>query len=112
MQNTSSKSLDRINAIVHHDSTSPIDAVIRPFQRFIDAEESGGVVLIVCTAIALIWASSPMSASYEALWHTPLSIGVGPWVLAHSLQHWVNDALMAIFFFYVAVEITREVLSG
>lgn len=112
MQKSSSKTIDRINDIVRPDTDSPIDAVIRPFNRFIDAEESGGVVLIACTAIALIWANSAVASSYEALWHTNLTLSLGPWVLDHSLQHWVNDALMAIFFFYVGLEIKREILIG
>lgn len=108
----SSDTLERIKQIVKPDSRAPIDRVIRPFQRFIDAEEAGGIVLIVCTAIALIWANSPWAHSYHALWETHLRIGIGPWVLDHPLHYWVNDALMAIFFFYVGLEIKREILIG
>jgi Na+:H+ antiporter, NhaA family len=107
-----SETAERIKQIVTPQSGAPIDAVIRPFQRFIDAEEAGGIVLIVCTAIALVWANSAWAGSYHALWETHLRIGLGPWALDYPLHHWVNDALMVIFFFYVGLEIKREILIG
>ncbi|HVK37421.1 MAG TPA: Na+/H+ antiporter NhaA [Candidatus Kapabacteria bacterium] len=112
MNSQTSDTLERIKRIVTPHDRAPIDAVIRPFQRFIDAEEAGGIVLIVCTAIALFWANSAWADSYHALWETHLRIALGPWTLDYPLHHWVNDALMAIFFFYVGLEIKREILIG
>ena len=62
--------------------------------------------------MALVWANSPLSASYGALWHTPIAIEVGDFRLAEDLHFWINDGLMAIFFFVVGLEIKRELLIG
>ncbi|MDY7102037.1 MAG: Na+/H+ antiporter NhaA [Actinomycetota bacterium] len=82
--------------------------VARPIARFTHQEAAGGIVLLVGTAIALIWANSPWRDSYETFWHTHISIEVGSFHLDESLAHWVNDGLMAIFFFVVGLEIKRE----
>src|SRR5207248_2531248 len=62
--------------------------------------------------IALLWANSPWSASYTSLWQTRFTIGVGGFALNKPLLLWINDGLMAIFFFLVGLEIKREVLIG
>ncbi|MHC5109134.1 MAG: Na+/H+ antiporter NhaA [Planctomycetota bacterium] len=90
----------------------PIDRVLFPFQEFLRAEASGGILLLACTAIALIWANSPWQESYHHFWYTYVSIGFGDFVLKETLAHWVNDGLMAIFFFVVGLEIKREILVG
>jgi NhaA family Na+:H+ antiporter len=69
-------------------------------------------VLLIAAVAALLWANSPWRESYRTLWETELSIGVGRFVLADDLRHWVNDALMALFFFVVGLEIKRELVSG
>jgi NhaA family Na+:H+ antiporter len=84
----------------------------RVVRRFLDTEAAGGIVLLVAAVVALIWANSPWSGSYRTLWHTEMSIRVGPFVLAEDLQHWVNDGLMALFFFVVGLEIKRELVCG
>jgi Na+:H+ antiporter, NhaA family len=86
--------------------------VLRPLQTFLRTEEAGGVLLLAAAITALIWANSPWRASYDALWHTQLTIGLGAWSLAEDLQHWVNDALMALFFLVVGLEIKRELTTG
>ncbi len=86
--------------------------VLLPFQEFFRLEAAGGILLMACTVAALVWANSPWSGSYSALWHTELSAGLGPWSIAKSLHAWINDGLMAIFFFAVGLEIKREVLVG
>src|SRR5262245_12787288 len=91
---------------------TPIAAITLPFQRFAQLEAAGGIVLLACTAIALVWANSPWAATYHALWHTQASIGFGSHQLAVDWHTWVNDGLMAIFFFLVGLEIKREVLLG
>ena len=86
--------------------------VLGPFQRFAREEAAGGIVLILCAAAALVWANSHWSGSYESLWETHLRIGVGSFSLDEPLHFWINDALMAIFFFVVGLEIKRELLGG
>lgn len=86
--------------------------IAKPVQRFIHVETAGGLVLVVAAVIALIWANSPWSASYVDLWSTELVIDVGGHVVADDLGHWVNDGLMALFFFVVGLEIKRELVDG
>jgi NhaA family Na+:H+ antiporter len=88
------------------------DLVVRPFQLFAQRQASGGLVLLGCAILALAWANSPWAAAYEQLLHVPLSIALGNQVLRLDLLHWVNDGLMAIFFFGVGLEIKREFLVG
>ena len=93
-------------------STPFIERVLRPFQRFARTESSGGIVLLACTALALGWANSPWAESYHHLWETPFTIGFPGRGLTLSLHHWINDGLMAVFFFLVGLEIKREMLVG
>lgn len=96
----------------NNQSKSPIEKILNPIQEFMHAETSGGIVLIICTVIALIWANSPFAESYHHLWHTYITFDFGGFVLKHSLHHWINDGLMVIFFFVVGLEIKRELLVG
>ena len=93
----------------HHE---PIDQLLVPVQEFIHKAASGGIVLMIFTAIALEWANSPWPDSYFRLWETHLSISIGGFELNKSLIHWINDGLMTIFFFVVGLEIKREVMVG
>ncbi|MEX2046074.1 MAG: Na+/H+ antiporter NhaA [Chloroflexota bacterium] len=80
---------------------------------FLSAEVAGGVVLLGATLVALAWANSPAAGSYEELWRTRISIRVGEHELVSmDLRHWVNDALMALFFFVIGIEIKRELVEG
>jgi len=85
---------------------------VRPFQEFAGREASGGILLLACTLVALVWANSPWAHLYTALWHTPFTVGLGSFSLSNELHFWVNDALMAVFFFVVGLEIKRELLAG
>jgi Na+:H+ antiporter, NhaA family len=89
-----------------------IERALRPFQQFARTESSGGIVLLVCTAAALAWANSPWAESYHRLWETPLTVGTPGRALTLTLHHWINDGLMAVFFFLVGLEIKREMLVG
>jgi NhaA family Na+:H+ antiporter len=92
---------------------SPIAArVIGPFQRFFSTEAAGGIVLLACAAIALVWANSTWANAYRQLWETPLGLETRSFGLSLTLHEWVNDGLMAVFFFFVGLEIKREVLIG
>jgi Na+/H+ antiporter 1 len=65
--------------------------VLQPLQAFLRTEEAGGVLLLAASIIALVWANSPWRASYNALWQTQLTIGVGAWSLAEDLQQHAAD---------------------
>jgi NhaA family Na+:H+ antiporter len=91
---------------------APIDIITSPFTRFAKLEAAGGILLLVATVIALVWANSPWEVAYHDIWHTKFTLGVGRYVLSWSRHVWVNDGLMAIFFFLVGLEIKREVLIG
>lgn len=80
----------------------------RMLREFFATEVAGGVVLLVAAVVALVWASSPWSAAYDDLWHTSLTVGP----VTEDLRHWVNDLLMAVFFFVVGLEIKRELVVG
>ncbi len=86
--------------------------VSRAFIRFAKLESAGGIVMMSAAAVALIVANSPLQSAYEDLWHTYAGLLVGDWALKMSLLHWVNDGLMAVFFFVVGLEIKREILFG
>ncbi|MCU0370275.1 MAG: Na+/H+ antiporter NhaA [Bacteroidales bacterium] len=80
---------------------------------FISQEALGGLLLILVTVVALVWANSGLSGTYHHLWHDlKMGFTFGDFELRFSLQHWINDGLMAIFFFMVGLEIKREVISG
>lgn len=91
---------------------SSVDLLLRPFRLFLGFEAAGGILLILSTLIALIWSNSSHADSYFALWETKFSIGIGGNEIKKSLLIWINDGLMAIFFFVVGLEIKREFLVG
>ena len=80
--------------------------------KFLEHEAAGGIVLCIAAILALLVANSPLSALYDTLLHARVSLGYPPLVLDKSLAHWINDGLMAIFFFLVGLEIKRELLVG
>ena len=86
--------------------------LLRPFQRFFRLEAASGILLVLAAIVALAWANSPAADSYFRLWQTTITIDIGVLVLSKALILWINDALMAIFFFVVGLEIKREVLVG
>lgn len=83
-----------------------------PFQDFFATESASGMLLLLCTIVALIWANSPFAQSYHDLWHTHLDIHFMNLHLAHDLHYWINDGLMVLFFLFVGLEIKREVQVG
>jgi len=84
----------------------------RVVRQFLETEAAGGVVLLAAAVVALVWANSPWRDSYRTLWSTDLTVRLGRFALAEDLQHWVNDGLMAVFFFVVGLEIKRELVHG
>jgi NhaA family Na+:H+ antiporter len=81
-------------------------------QSFLHHAAAGGVLLLMAAIVALIWANSPWSDSYSDFWQTSITVGTPRFHLQETLGHWINDGLMAIFFFVVGLEIKREVLVG
>lgn len=86
--------------------------VATPFEHFIHTQTATGTVLIITTLLALLIANSMYDVHYEHFFHTKIDFNVGEWKISNSLHHWINDGLMAIFFFMVGLEIKREVLIG
>ncbi|MEV4416694.1 Na+/H+ antiporter NhaA [Catellatospora sp. NPDC049609] len=89
----------------------PVPHVSFPLQRFLATEAGSGVLLLIATVAALIWANIP-GGGYEAFWHTEASVRVGELALDLDLRHWVNDLAMALFFLTVGLEISREITVG
>lgn len=87
-------------------------AVQSSFAEFVQRSTSTGVTILFITAIALVWTNSPWHASYEAFLHQPVKFVIGPLDLSFSLEHFVNDGLMVLFFLVVGLEIKRELLVG
>src|SRR5262249_42798364 len=90
----------------------PIDRLIEPIERFLHVEAAGGIVLLACTVAALVLANSPLSEAYRHLWETEVGFQVGRLQVSHTLHHWINDGLMALFFFVVGLEVKRELVLG
>jgi Na+:H+ antiporter, NhaA family len=90
----------------------PSPAIMRPFLRFAKMEAAGGILLLTCTLVALVWANSPWAVFYARFGHAHAFVGFEDRVLAESLHFWINDGLMAFFFFLVGLEIKREILIG
>ncbi len=90
----------------------PLQRIVRRFQEFVHLQSASGIVLLIVTALALVWANSPWAASYAELWQTRLSLRIGTFGLDKPLLLWINDGLMAVFFFVVGLEIKREILGG
>jgi NhaA family Na+:H+ antiporter len=89
-----------------------IDTVLKPIQRFLRNESTAGILLLVSALIAVLWANSPWSDSYMHLWENEVSLQVGSYEIGNTLHHWINDGLMAMFFFVVGLELKREIMAG
>ncbi len=88
------------------------DKVLTPLEDFIHRQTTSGVLLMLCAIAALYLANSQWSEAYFKLLHVPFTIGFPGFELSKSLHHWINDGLMAIFFFVVGLELKREILVG
>ncbi len=90
----------------------PIDRLLKPVDSFIHNQAASGLVLFISTAIALILANSPWRDAYHHIWETVVSVRFGDFHLERDLHHLINDGLMAVFFFVVALELKREFVGG
>lgn len=86
--------------------------LIRPINKFIRNESSAGIILFVSALIAMIWANSAWKESYHHFWEIPLGISLGSFEVNKTLHHWINDGLMAVFFFVIGLELKREIVGG
>jgi len=84
----------------------------QPFEDFFKHQASGGIVLLGATLLALVLANSPWSAAYFHFWEIELTVGFDHFGLTQTLHHWINDGLMAVFFFLVGLELKREFMAG
>src|SRR5262245_15340324 len=89
--------------------TTPARSLPLLVQRFVRTEASGGLVLVAAAVVAVVWANSPWSGGYDRLWHNPFVVQIGGLRVEEDLGHFVNDGLMAVFFFVVGLEIKREI---
>jgi len=86
--------------------------VARPMREFLATEAGSAGLLLAAAVIALLWANSPLSASYFDLRSVNISFTIGGWSIAHDFQSWVNELLMALFFFVIGMEVRRELSMG
>lgn len=91
---------------------APIHAVTDPIRRFLHIEAASGAVLLACSVVALVVANSPLADDFHHLWDFPLGVTVGGVPFEKPLHFWVNEGLMAVFFFVVGLEIKRELMTG
>ncbi len=89
-----------------------LDKMLKPLLEFLRLEAAGGLTLMAAAVLVLVVANSPLAASYAALLDLPLEIRIGTFGIAKPLLLWVNDGLMAVFFFLVGMELKREVVEG
>ncbi|HKJ00718.1 MAG TPA: Na+/H+ antiporter NhaA [bacterium] len=85
---------------------------MQAIREFLRLESAGGIVLVVAALVSLTWANTPLAPYYQALLSAPVMVQVGALVLDKPLLLWINDGLMAVFFFLVGLEIKREICAG
>jgi NhaA family Na+:H+ antiporter len=82
------------------------------FQEFFESEKTGGLALVACTLLSVVIANSGWGGGWSHFWHAHLDLSAGPVLLDYSVEHWINDGLMAVFFLLVGLEIEREIYIG
>lgn len=103
---------DNNQGIIYAPWERAFSRVLTPFDEFIHRQTASGLLLMGAAVIALFLANGVYADIYQHFIHTPVSINIGSWGLNMSLHHWVNDALMALFFFVVGLELKREIMVG
>jgi len=98
--------------VYHAPWEKAFDKVLTPFEEFIHRQTTSGLLLMTTAIIALLLANGPAAYFYHQLQHLEIGIRIGSWSLENNLHHWVNDGLMALFFFVVGLELKREILVG
>ncbi|MCB0366412.1 MAG: Na+/H+ antiporter NhaA [Bdellovibrionaceae bacterium] len=95
-----------------HRAEKVMTTILSPVDLFLKLEASSGILLIIVTAFAMIWANSPWGEIYHHMVEMPIGISLGGFVFEMTVHEWVNDAMMVIFFFVVGLEIKRELIIG
>ena len=98
--------------IFHAPWEKSFDKILTPFEEFIHRQTTSGLLLMGTAVLALVLANGPLASAYEHVIHTLVSLNIGDWALEMTLHHWINDGLMALFFFVVGLELKRELLVG
>jgi NhaA family Na+:H+ antiporter len=98
--------------VYHAPWEKSFDRILTPFEEFIHRQTTSGLLLMGMAILALVLANGPLSDAYTNMVQTYVSFGVGNWELKMTLHHWINDGLMALFFFVVGLELKRELLVG
>ncbi len=93
-------------------SEAHIDTLVKPINRFIKNEATGGIVLFISALVAIVLANSPLADAYHHLWEYTFTIGFENHAMTQTLHHWINDGLMAMFFFVIGLELKREIMGG
>jgi NhaA family Na+:H+ antiporter len=88
------------------------DRLLTPLEEFIHRQTTSGVLLMICAVIALFIANGPLREEYEHFLHTPIGVNFGSAAFSLSIHHWINEALMALFFFIMGLELKRELMVG
>ncbi|HSF11005.1 MAG TPA: Na+/H+ antiporter NhaA [Nitrospirales bacterium] len=92
---------------------TPVDTWLTdPLHSFLGRQSTSGIVLFVAALMALIVANSPLADAYHHFWHNEISVGFNDFVISKTLHHWINDGLMAVFFFVIGLELKREIMAG
>ena len=97
---------------LRHQEEPPIDRLLIPVQRFAHQEAAGGILLLIAAIAAIALANSPFYHAYHEVWETHFVVGLSDFLLDKSIHFWINDALMAVFFFVVGLEIKRSLFLG
>jgi NhaA family Na+:H+ antiporter len=98
--------------LARREQATAVRTVLMPVQQFLRIELLGSLLLMATAIVAIVWANSPWAESYFAIWRRYLTVDLLVLELNLNLQHWINDALMAFFFFVVGLEIKRELVHG
>ena len=88
------------------------DQILTPLEEFIHRQTTSGVLLMICAVVALVIGNGPWAEDFHHLLETKSTLGTANWNVSMSIHHWVNDGLMALFFFVVGLELKRELLVG
>ena len=92
--------------------TERIDKILKPVERYMHKESTAGILLLIMALTAMIWANTGWSDSYHHLWESKISLYAGDYGIEKTLHQWINDGLMAMFFFVVGLELKREIMAG
>ena len=86
--------------------------ILRPIEYYLHHQSTAGILLLFSAFAAIVWANSPWGAVYTHLWEYEISVRVGTYEITNTVHHWINDGLMAMFFFVIGLELKREIMAG